>query len=709
MLCAALVMFGILAPGQETPVGRGATWKYLDTGQDQGTAWRAPGFDDGTWASGPAQLGYGDGDEATTVGFGGDPNNRFITTYFRKTFTVANPARFQSAVLRLLRDDGAVVWLNGVEIRRDNLPAGPVSFGTLALSSVTGAEENAFTETSFPPGLLMDGINTLAVEIHQAAANSSDIGFDLELSVSELPAAPTVTRGPYLQSAAPVCMTIRWRTDLPTSGRVRFGVSPANLTATTDEMTVETEHEVTLTGLTPATTYFYSIGTFETTLAGGTTDFTFQTPPLTATPTRVWVLGDSGRANAGQAAVRDSFLAFNANAAPDLWLMLGDNAYENGLDTEYQAGLFNVYPSVLRRSPLWPTIGNHDTAQATKVPLTIPYFQNFSLPRFGEAGGVASGTERYYSFDFGNIHFVCLDSMTSWRVPGTEMLTWLTFDLAINTKPWVIAYWHHPPYTKGTHDSDTERELVEMRQNILPVLEAGGVDLVLSGHSHVYERSFLIDGHYGLSGTFVPAMKKDGGDGRVGGTGAYRKPTLPHGPHEGTVYVVCGTSGLFGTGFLNHPAMYFSEGSLGSMVLDIDGNRLDARYLRADGTVGDSFTIIKGGAPAAPFGLTGTVLNGNRLNLEWSAAAGEIEGFRIERCFASKPGTFEPVMTVGASARSCLMKVSRSSGNVRFRVCAFNSAGVSLPSETFELVWSSESAGRKMPPGRSTSPSRRSR
>src|SRR5829696_10145978 len=79
-----------------TLVPTGATWKYLDNGTDQGTAWRAPSFSDLTWPSGPAQLGYGDGDEATTVGFGSDANNKFITTYFRRAFSVTNPALFTS-------------------------------------------------------------------------------------------------------------------------------------------------------------------------------------------------------------------------------------------------------------------------------------------------------------------------------------------------------------------------------------------------------------------------------------------------------------------------------------------------------------------------------------------------------------------------------------------------------------------------------------
>ena len=99
----------------------GATWKYLDDGSDQGTAWRSPAFNDSAWNSGPAELGYGDGDEQTVIN-GGPAGDRLITTYFRKTFNVADPAGFSFLKLRLMRDDGAVVYLNGTEIRRGNLP-----------------------------------------------------------------------------------------------------------------------------------------------------------------------------------------------------------------------------------------------------------------------------------------------------------------------------------------------------------------------------------------------------------------------------------------------------------------------------------------------------------------------------------------------------------------------------------------------------------
>src|SRR5215213_2745643 len=120
-----VVFFSLNVFAQTTLVGRGSSWKYLDNGSNQSTDWLAPVFDDSAWAAGSAQLGYGDGDEATVVSYGADANNKYITTYFRKSFTVANPADFNSLTLDILRDDGAVVYLNGTEIYRNNMPAGP--------------------------------------------------------------------------------------------------------------------------------------------------------------------------------------------------------------------------------------------------------------------------------------------------------------------------------------------------------------------------------------------------------------------------------------------------------------------------------------------------------------------------------------------------------------------------------------------------------
>ena len=133
-----------------------------------------------------------------------------------------------------------------------------------------------------------------------------------------------------------------------------------------------------------------------------------------------------------------------------------------------------------------------------------------------------------------------------------------------------------------------------MRQNALPILEDAGVDLVLSGHSHSYERSFLIDGHYGHSSTLQPSMILDGGDGRPAGDGAYRKPSSGLSPHEGAVYTVAGSSGKTSGGSLDHPVMFVSLDVLGSLVLDVQANRLDATFLRSTGVVADTFTLEKG-------------------------------------------------------------------------------------------------------------------
>jgi len=417
----------------------------------------------------------------------------------------------------------------------------------------------------------------------------------LALGQSVLAATVAVTRGPYLQTATPTSILVKWRTDLPIDSCVLYGTALSSLTTTTCQTPLTTDHEVELSGLVPSTKYYYSIGTSAGPLVGGNSTYYFFTSPRTgkAKPTRIWVIGDSGTANDKARAVRDAYLSWTRTRRTDLWLMLGDNAYLNGTDSEYQAAVFDMYPMMLRNTAPWSTFGNHDAHSADSSSQSGPYYDIFTLPKNGEAGGVASGTEAYYSFDYGTIHFICLDSSGSDRSPTGAMLTWLKADLdAANRQDWLIAFWHHPPYSKGHHDSDVDPELRQMRQFALPILESYGVDLVLTGHSHSYERSYLLDGHYGKSDTLTPAMIVDPGDGREDGDGAYEKP-LGFAPHAGTVYAVVGTSGEVVGGSLNHPAMYLSLNELGSLVLDLNGYQLDAKFLSSTGVVRDHFTIKK--------------------------------------------------------------------------------------------------------------------
>lgn len=160
---------------------RESVWSYWDQGSQPASDWFKLGFDDRSWPQGRARLGYGVGGENTVVSYGTNGADRYITTYFRKGFAVNNPRLHPGLSLKLLCDDGAAVYLNGTEIVRTNLPAGPLDFSTLATQAVTGGETSNFLEFPIDPALLIQGLNVLAVEVHQVNAVSSDLSFDLEL------------------------------------------------------------------------------------------------------------------------------------------------------------------------------------------------------------------------------------------------------------------------------------------------------------------------------------------------------------------------------------------------------------------------------------------------------------------------------------------------------------------------------------------------
>ena len=179
-----------VAPLTTTLVSKGARWRYWDATNYPGAAWRDLATSDAAWAEGPAQLGFGDGDEATVVA-----SNRQVTTYFRHVFTMAETNGLTNLTLCLLRDDGAVVWLNGSEVFRSNMPTGTVTHTTLASSSALPLDETTtFYATNANPALLRVGLNLLAVEVHQNAVTSSDLSFDFECSAKSAGAVrPTVT------------------------------------------------------------------------------------------------------------------------------------------------------------------------------------------------------------------------------------------------------------------------------------------------------------------------------------------------------------------------------------------------------------------------------------------------------------------------------------------------------------------------------------
>jgi len=181
-----------LLSAQTSLVVSGDTWKYHN-GSDPGSTWKDVGFNDASWSSGPSELGYGDGDEATVI-----PTN-YPTSYFRRVINVANPAIFTGGYnLSVLRDDGIVVYINGIQVYSENMPASPTYS---SWSTATCADDgNTWLSTTLTLGTLLTGNNTIAVEVHQASAGSSDVTFDLQMQGLIGTPGATITRGPYIQT-----------------------------------------------------------------------------------------------------------------------------------------------------------------------------------------------------------------------------------------------------------------------------------------------------------------------------------------------------------------------------------------------------------------------------------------------------------------------------------------------------------------------------
>lgn len=431
----------------------------------------------------------------------------------------------------------------------------------------------------------------------------------------------TIVRGPYMQTQTAQSIILKWRTNTATSTKIWYGLAPNALVNEVSNSAQVTNHTYELTGLQAYTKYYYAVGNLNTQLAGADTNHYFFTAPLPYTEQniRVWATGDFGKGNQCQIDVKESFQDYtrSQNVDPDLWIWLGDNAYNDGSDSEYQGKVFglNGYSDIFSWMPFYPSPGNHDYNTIWSqngilgIPYTLtsindhdgPYYDMVDVPEQAEAGGYPSTHEVFYSYDYGNTHFLSLNSEV-YAVGSNNVLnqmkTFITNDLSQNDKTWTIAYWHQPPYSKGSHDSDDFYEIVmeTMREEIVPLLESFDVDMIICGHSHVYERSYLLNGHYGLSNSLSSSMILDNSNGNKAQGNAYIKDAFASTP-QGTVYSVVGNAGSSeDTIFGSHPAMAFSysgSGNCGSLILDIYKNELRGRHLTIQGNIIDDFSIIK--------------------------------------------------------------------------------------------------------------------
>lgn len=297
--------------------------------------------------------------------------------------------------------------------------------------------------------------------------------------------------GPIVQNAGPSTATIWWL-NFPREGEA---VQVAYSLPGGEEKRVAASHaqvagfsfhryEVRLDQLQPGQLYSYRLCAGD---AGPcTTPNFFRTAPGPdeETPVVVVGLGDNGSALPEQAATMANLLARISLSASAL-IHFGDMTHSTS-PQEFQDFL-RVFGGSLDRLSFWPVLGNHDTMD----PLGTDFILRLeSLPC---AGVPQEGCGRYYSFDLGDAHFIALDSTDFWSLqPGSQMLTWLTSDLAATKKRWKIAYFHHPPFLTGFHAEDDL--CAEARKNVVPILERYGVQLVFSGHEHGYQRTFPLVG-----------------------------------------------------------------------------------------------------------------------------------------------------------------------------------------------------------------------
>lgn len=418
--------------------------------------------------------------------------------------------------------------------------------------------------------------------------------------------AQIIKRGPYLQMVGNTTATIRWDSQEAGTGIIKFGEKAGQYDREIIETNPQTSHIFTIDKLKPDTKYFYSI-IFDGKVLAADSGYFFHTAPLpdSKRKLRFAAFGDCGTQQPEQIEVASAISKyFNGNLI-DGMLLLGDNAYNYGYESEYQSKFFEVYDKYfLRNTTLWTSPGNHDygdnrTWEKDHNGVKPAYYSLFSIPTKAEAGGVPSENQAYYSFNYGNVHFVSLDSygLNGGKLMAdttSQLVEWLRKDLGANKSLWTVIFFHHPPYTKGSHNSDTEEELINIRKQFVKLIDQYDVDLVLNGHSHNYERSFPISGFYGTSEEFdVSIHSTSNSSGRYDGSTnscVYVKDK------KGTVFVVSGSSGWVGGSSQGYPhkAMVYSNAiNTGATVLEIEANRLDLKFISSKGEVQDQFSMIK--------------------------------------------------------------------------------------------------------------------
>jgi len=351
--------------------------------------------------------------------------------------------------------------------------------------------------------------------------------------------ATTIKKGPFLLNVTTTAITVAWQTDSASDSRVTY--TPAGGSAqTASNASAVTFHQLTLTGLTPDTAYTYQAASTGTGGSVTSTAGSFRTAPTSASAFRFAVYGD----NRSQPSIHTQVANGVLSAAPRFVLDSGDLSSASTTDSTFQAEFFVPAAAMLRATPLYPALGNHEGNSSL-------YYQYFAgLPHGGGTGGM-----EWYSFDYANCHFAVLDTNAAYS-PGSAQYQWFVTDMQNTQAEWRFVMTHHPAYSSGTHGSEPGVD-----SYLVPLFEQYKVDAVFHGHDHLYERSLK----------------------------------------NGVTYFVAGGGGapLYAVNSTSNPYQKYALSTYHYMTIDINGTTATFQAHNTSGNVFDSITLTHA-APAPP-------------------------------------------------------------------------------------------------------------
>ncbi len=516
-LALALGLFAVPALADDlTILARDAQWKYYDQGRLEGDAWKAAEFDDSAWFEGKAPLGFGDDYSetdpslpiGTVIGFGDDPADKYMTSYFRVTVDVPDLSAYPGLEVYVHVDDGCVVYINGAEAFRRGIDDGvAVEYGTDAKFK---PKEETFTA---PASLLKHGKNVIAAEVHQDGGDSSDLWFEMGIAAStgakaEEAAAQVTVPDPSAPLGAVSKVTVTFAGDVKTAKGFTWYTTPAS--AGSDVQVVEKTggepnfdgaqkfsgryqvstnspsevvHKAEAVGLKPDTAYFFRVGDEALNLWSGTGSF-----ETAADGAFTFIdLADSQAKTEDEAKLAAHTFRKAAETVEDAdFMVVNGDLVDTGMNEAQWDWLLGAAQDTLLDTTLVPAAGNHDEDKNS-------FIEHFNLI---PAPFSATETGAYYSFDYSNAHFIVLNTNEDSKEYADftpAQIQWLKGDAAAakaGGAKWLIAVIHKGPYTTSNHAEDGDiQDANGVRTLVAPLMNQLGVDLVLEGHDHIYART----------------------------------------------------------------------------------------------------------------------------------------------------------------------------------------------------------------------------